>query len=54
MTPQPVEGCSGPVLKLKELFDEEAQKAPQELMELYELSREDKLLSDRWNLTYNG
>lgn len=54
MTPQPIEGSREPVEKLNELFEAEAEKAPAELMELYGLLKEEKPLSERWNLTYNG
>jgi len=30
------------------------KEAPAELLELYQLSQEDRLLSERWDLTYNG
>ena len=42
------------VEELNRLFEEEVKKAPGELLELYQLSKEDHPLSDRWNLTYNG
>lgn len=54
MTPQPIEGSKEPVEKLNGLFEEAAEKAPEEILELYSLYTEEKPLSERWDLTYNG
>lgn len=54
MTTQPVEGWEEPVKELHSLFEEELSCAPEELMELYALSKEDGTLSPRWDRTYNG
>ena len=54
MMAQPAGAGKETVKELNQLFEKEVQKAPKELLELYELSREDRPLSDRWNLTYNG
>ena len=40
--------------ELNELFERAVEEAPAELLELYQLSKEDRTLSDRWSLTYNG
>ena len=54
MMAQPAGAGKETVRELNQLFEKEVQRAPQELLELYGLSREDGPLSDRWNLTYNG
>ena len=40
--------------KMLEDFEKEVKEAPAELLELYQLSQENRLLSERWDLTYNG
>lgn len=54
MMAQPAGGSREPVEQLNTLFEKEVKEAPAELLELYQLSQEDMLLSERWNLTYNG
>ena len=54
MMAQPASGSREPVEQLNTLFEKEVKEAPAELLELYQLSQEDMLLSERWNLTYNG
>ena len=54
MMAQPAGGSREPVEQLNTLFEKEVKEAPAELLELYQLSKEDRLLSERWNLTYNG
>lgn len=43
-----------PIRILNSLFDKALLEAPSELMQLYALSSEEKVLSERWNHTYNG
>ncbi len=54
MLPEPPEGCEIPLKQLRKHFDKALQDAPQYLTELFDLSRTEKGLSERWNLTYNG
>lgn len=54
MMAQPAGGSREPVEQLNTLFEKEVKEAPAELLELYQLSQEDRLLSERWDLTYNG
>ena len=54
MMAQPAGGSREPVEKLNALFEKAVEEAPAELLELYQLSKENKPLSARWNLTYNG
>lgn len=54
MTKEPVPGSSIPVARLNALFWEAVEETPEELMELYSLSKKEKKLSDRWDRTYNG
>ena len=54
MMAQPAGGSREPVEQLNTLFEKEVKEAPAELLELYQLSQENRLLSERWDLTYNG
>lgn len=54
MKKEPIPGSSIPVARLNTLFWEAVEEVPEELMELYSLSKEKKKLSDRWDRTYNG
>ena len=54
MKKEPVPGSSIPVAKLNRLFWEAVEEVPEELTELYSLSKEKKKLSQRWDRTYNG
>ena len=54
MMAQPAGGSREPVEELNELFERAVEEAPAELLELYQLSKEDRPLSARWDLTYNG
>lgn len=54
MEKTPVAGSKEPVLKLKQLFAEEVEEAPQYLEELYSLASGEHSLSERFDRTYNG
>lgn len=54
MTKEIAPGSVVPVGKLKKLFHESTEEAPQYIQELYSLSKIDQNLSDRWDRTYNG
>ena len=54
MKKEPVPGSSIPVARLNRLFWEAVEEVPEELTELYSLSKEKKKLSQRWDRTYNG
>lgn len=54
MAKDPVPGSAVPVHALHGLYDREIKEAPQYLEELFELSKEDKPLGERWYKTYNG
>lgn len=54
MAKDPVPGSEAPARELKELFEGAVCAGGKELKELYELSKEPKTLSDRWNRTYIG
>lgn len=54
MMAQPAGGSREVVEELNVLFKRAVEHAPAELLELYQLSREERPLSARWNLTYNG
>ena len=51
---KPAGGSQEPVKELDLLYAAAVQEAPSELMELYNLSKENKPLSERWDRTYNG
>ncbi len=48
MMAQPAGGSREPVEQLNTLFEKEVKEAPAELLELYQLSQENRLLSERW------
>ena len=50
----PVPGSEAPVKELHQYFDQEVREAPAYIEELFRLSREKRMLSERWNRTYNG
>ena len=54
MMAQPAGGSREMVEELDTLFEKTVKEAPEKLMELYQLSKTDRELSERWNLTYNG
>ena len=54
MTEKPLAGSALPVRKLKKYYDEEVLAAPEELMELYQLFKNEEPLSKRWYRTYQG
>lgn len=54
MTKEPVSGWEIPVSRLNILFWETVEETQEKIQELYNLSKEDKQLSERWNRTYNG
>ena len=54
MLPEPPEGCEIPLRQLRRHFDKALFDAPGYITELYELSRKEQGLGERWNLTYNG
>ena len=54
MEKDPIPGSAVPVHSLHNLYDHALAQAPQELTELFQLSKEDLPLSERWFLTYNG
>lgn len=54
MRKDPVPEAEMPVRELHVYFDQAAEEAPAYIEELYSLSKEELLLSERWNLTYNG
>lgn len=54
MEKDPVPGSEAPVKELHEYFDREVEEAPGYIEELFQLSREELTLSERWNHTYNG
>lgn len=43
-----------PIRRLRKLFDRAVEESAPYLMELYGLSKEEKILSGRWDHTYNG
>lgn len=54
MRKEAAEESFAPIEHLNELFDKALKETPYELEQLYSLAFEEKALSDRWNLTYNG
>lgn len=54
MEKEPLEGSAEPVRELKQLFDEALEESPGYLEELFALSKEDGVLSERFDRTYNG
>ncbi len=54
MEKDPVPGSEAPVKELHQYFDQEVREAPAYIEELFRLSREKRMLSERWNRTYNG
>ena len=54
MEKDPVPGSEVPVHTLHGLYDHALAQAPQELTELFQLSKKEFPLSKRWFLTYNG
>lgn len=54
MRKEPAPGSQKPVGELHELFDQAVRELPAYLEELYDLSKEELSLSDRWYRTYNG
>lgn len=54
MEKDPVPGSEVPVHTLHGLYDHALAQAPQELTELFQLSKKEFPLSERWFLTYNG
>lgn len=54
MRRDPAPGSEKPVEELHGLFDQAVQEHPQYLEELFSLSKEELLLSERWYQTYNG
>ena len=54
MEKYPVPGSAVPVHTLHGLYDHALAQAPQELTELFQLSKKEFPLSERWFLTYNG
>ena len=54
MEKDPVPGSAVPVHTLHGLYDHALAQAPQELTELFQLSKKEFPLSERWFLTYNG
>ena len=54
MAKDPVPGSAVPVHNLYGLYEGEVREAPGYLEELFNLSREDRPLSERWHRTYSG
>ena len=54
MEKDPVPGSAVPVHTLHGLYNHALAQAPQELTELFQLSKKELPLSERWFLTYNG
>ena len=54
MAKDPVPGSAVPVHNLYGLYEGEVREAPGYLEELFNLSREDRSLSERWHRTYSG
>lgn len=54
MAKDPVPGSAVPVHNLYGLYEGEVREAPGYLEELFDLSREDRPLSERWHRTYSG
>lgn len=54
MAKDPVPGSEVPVHALHGLYNREIKEAPKYLEELFELSKKDRPLSQRWYKTYNG
>ena len=54
MGKQEMEGSQEPIEGLDRKYQEAMKTAPQEMQELYKLSKEGGHLSERWNRTYNG
>ena len=54
MEKDPVPGSAVPVHILHNLYDQVLTEAPDELAELFQLSKKELPLSERWFRTYNG
>lgn len=54
MTLTPSANSRKPVEQLNQLFEEAVEEAPEFIKELYQLTVQDRALSDRWKRTYNG
>ena len=54
MEKDPIPGSAVPVHTLHNLYDQVLTEAPDELVELFQLSKKELPLSERWFRTYNG